>query len=385
MKAIILTCNTGEGHNSASAAVKEVFDKHSDVCEIADTLAFLSERASKFICNWHTRIYRYIPKAFTKGYSYSEKHPGVFEEKSLIYKIIASGADKLYDYIVSNGFDTVICCHVFSSLVMCDILKRRELNAKTCFIATDYTCSPSTGADLDMYFIPDDSISGEYEAIGIPKDKIYGTGVPVRQKFLVSTDKETAKAALSVSEKNHVLVMCGSMGCGPIEEMTGEFVRSVGSDTRITVICGTNKKLFNRLNKVFNGTENVDIKGYTTNVPELMDTADLFLTKPGGISVSEAAAKKLPMVFVDAVAGCEEYNLRYYLRRKMAVTADTPRKLAETCGELLADESKMSELRENMYKYGKDDPAESIYRLLKDGPVETEYRQASEKAVPAGR
>ena len=38
----------------------------------------------------------------------------------------------------------------------------------------------------------------------------------------------------------------------------------------------------------------------------LMDSADLYLTKPGGISVTEAASMRLPMVFIDAVAGCEE-------------------------------------------------------------------------------
>ena len=293
MRAIILTCNTGEGHNSASAAVKEVFDKHGDVCEIVDTLSFLSERTSAFISNWHSRIYRYIPKAFTKGYSYSEKHPGVFEEKSPIYKFITAGGDRLYDYITGGGFDTVICCHVFSSLIMSHLLKRRELDAKTCFIATDYTCSPSTASDMDLYFIPDDSISPEYEAIGIPSEKIFGTGVPVKQRFLTSKDRDKAKAELGIGEKKHILVMCGSMGCGPMEEITEELLRAVDRDTRITVICGTNKKLHKKLSRAFDGVKNADIKGYTTNVPELMDTADLFLTKPGGISVSEAAAKKL--------------------------------------------------------------------------------------------
>lgn len=364
MKAIILTCNTGGGHNSASAALKEVLDKHGVECEIADSLSFLSERTSRFISNWHSRIYRYMPKAFTKGYSFSEDHPGVFEEKSPIYKFIASGGDRLYDHIVSGGFDTVICCHVFSSLIIADILKRRGLDAHLSFVSTDYTCSPSTASTLDMYFIPDDSIAGEYEAIGIPSEKIFGTGLPVRQRFLTSEDKDMAKEKLGITEKKHILVMCGSMGCGPMGKITEELLRVVGRDTRVTVICGTNKKLFKKLSRAFNGTENADIKGYTTNVPELMDTADLFLTKPGGISVSESAAKKLPMVFVNAVSGCEEYNLRYYVQRGMAVTAGTPGELAKICGELLSDEERLTEMRENMRRYGKEDPAESIYRLL---------------------
>ena len=366
MKAVILTCNTGGGHNSTSAAIKEVFDKNNVECEIADTLAFLSERTSRFISNWHSRIYRYIPKAFTKGYTFAEDHPGMFENKrSGVYKLLTSGGDKMYDYIVSNGFDTVICCHVFASLILSDILKKRHLNVQTCFVSTDYTCSPSTAPDLDMYFIPDDSISPEYEAFGIPKERIYGTGLPVRQKFLAVADKEEAKKELSITAPRHVLVMCGSMGCGPIQELTEALLNTVDGDTLITVVCGTNKRLYNQLSKEFRDEANVDIKGYISNIAELMDTADLFLTKPGGISVSEAAAKKLPMVFVDAVAGCEEYNLHYYIERNMAVTADTPEELARLCGELLSDEAKLDEMKANMYKYGKEDPAETIFRLLK--------------------
>lgn len=56
----------------------------------------------------------------------------------------------------------------------------------------------------------------------------------------------------------------------------------------------------------------------------LMDSADLYLTKPGGLSISEASAKKLPMVFLNAVAGCESYNLHFFLERGVAQTADSP-------------------------------------------------------------
>ena len=43
----------------------------------------------------------------------------------------------------------------------------------------------------------------------------------------------------------------------------------------------------------------------------MMDSADLFLTKPGGISTTEAMVKGLPMVLVNVVGGCETPNLEF--------------------------------------------------------------------------
>ena len=72
----------------------------------------------------------------------------------------------------------------------------------------------------------------------------------------------------------------------------------------------------------------------------LMDSADLYLTKPGGISVTEASVKTLPMVFIDAVAGCEEYNLRFYLSVGGAATEKEIPELAALCAELLTNDEK---------------------------------------------
>ena len=76
-----------------------------------------------------------------------------------------------------------------------------------------------------------------------------------------------------------------------------------------------------------------------------MDGVDLYLTKPGGLSTTEASVKCLPMVLVDAVAGCEAHNRRYFLNTGLGVTAETPRLLAEKCAELLSEPERILEMR----------------------------------------
>jgi processive 1,2-diacylglycerol beta-glucosyltransferase len=106
------------------------------------------------------------------------------------------------------------------------------------------------------------------------------------------------------------------------------------------------------------------VLGYVNNVSELMDAADLYLTKPGGISVSEATAKGLPMVLINAVAGCEQYNLKYCLERGMAKTADTPEQLSVLCAELLSDTEALAGMRQQIERYAHNDAAKSIFEQL---------------------
>ena len=68
MRIVMLSCNTGEGHNSTAKAIQEVLKSRQIECEIVDVLACLSPRFSKFVCNWHARLYKYAPKLWDVGY-----------------------------------------------------------------------------------------------------------------------------------------------------------------------------------------------------------------------------------------------------------------------------------------------------------------------------
>lgn len=218
---------------------------------------------------------------------------------------------------------------------------------------------------MDGFIIPDASLSDEFVMRGVPEDKLLCMGLPVRQAFLTHTDREQARRMCGLpAQGKHILMMCGSMGCGPMEELTVELSEQMTKDTFLTVVCGTNERLKNKLTRQFADGERIRILGYADNVPLLMDSADLYLTKPGGLSVTEGAAKRLPMVFVDAVAGCEEYNLRWFTERGMARTADTPKELAALCVSLLADERQLEQMRERLAQNFRTDAAQMIYDML---------------------
>jgi processive 1,2-diacylglycerol beta-glucosyltransferase len=361
MRVLILSCNTGEGHNSCGKALLEEFQANQIPCEMDDAFRFISPWISHMISFGFVRIYRYMPGLFRFGYRYSEEHPGVFKTDSGIYKILTAGADRLHRFIRENGYDAIICTHVFSALIVSEILRRHALSARTYFVATDYTCSPSCGqSTLDTYFIPDASIAGEFVSCGIPEEKLVASGIPIRRAFFQTMPQTAAKESCGLPpESRHLMVMCGSMGCGPIRTLVRQIAESLPENSHVSVICGTNQRLRKHLDRDHAQTPRVHIYSYVNDIPRMMDSADLYLTKPGGISVTEAAHKHLPMLFVDAVAGCEAYNMRFFIERGTAVTAVTTEELAAKAISLMGDEAALQQMKQH-FSFPDHSPAAEI-------------------------
>lgn len=368
MRVLILSCNTGGGHNACGEAIRQAFEAAGDTCVSADALQFTSNKLSKFMSWGHTTMYRRIPKLFRFGYGYAENHPKMMREDAAVVKLLTGGAEQLHSFLATGGYDAVICTHVFSGLLLRKALEMYPLPIKTAFVATDYTCSPGVAnSELDVYFIPDATLAEEFIATGVPGGKLVASGMPVLSQFYTRGDKEKAKLALGITPDNtHLLLMCGSIGCGPMKQLTETLSQRLELDWEVSVVCGTNQKLCQELEQKYEGQPNIHIHGFVKDMSALMDSADLYLTKPGGLSTSEALAKALPMVLIDAVAGCESYNLRHFTAMGGAVTASGVLELAELCVELMKDSKRRSEMESALLSHRYTDSAQCIFQVMHD-------------------
>lgn len=367
MRVLILSCNTGEGHNSCAKAIKEVFDIKGDDCTITDALRFISEGTSRFVSWGHAFVYGRLPWLFNWGYGFSEKHSAFFKEKSCLYNFFSKGSRKLSEFIAGGTYDAVICTHPFASLMLTETQRRYKLPVKTAFVATDYTCSPSVkDSDLDYYFIPSEMLVSDFECPNIPREKIVDSGIPIRQMFYYHTEKDTAKQLSGIKPSHkHMVMMSGSMGCGPIEKLAGALTERLWEGFDLTVVCGTNDRLKDKLEQKYGGRQNLHIRGFVKDMSVMLDSADLYLTKAGGISVTEAAAKKLPMIFFNAVAGCEDYNSAFYTRLGCAGKCTDIKELLHMCGAFITDESRYEAMITAFQNCRVNNAAECVWSTLK--------------------
>ena len=256
------------------------------------------------------------------------------------------GIGKFKRFLDDNHFDVIISTHVFGAILVNELKKRTGQNYVSAFVLTDYTCCPGAyECKANIYFTPHPALTEEFVSAGIEKDRVVPSGIPVSKHFTQIKNKTEIRAELSLpTDRRIILVGFGSMGCGPIKELLKQFQLQIPDNCHISVVCGTNERLRKNLEQEHKAHPRIHIYGYRKDIPMMMDSADLYLTKPGGISTSEAASKNLPMVFVNAVAGCETYNMNFFVQRGSAVTAETPEELATLTLSLLANDDQLKQM-----------------------------------------
>lgn len=374
MRVLILSCNTGGGHNSAGLAIREYFQRKRIDCEMADALSFGNPVYEQIVTKGHVFVYRNMPRLFGLGYRFEERcHPE--GHKSMIYRTNAGYADKLYRYILEHGYDTVICVHIFAASAMTEIRRKYHPPLKIYFVATDYTCSPGVSdLEMDAFFIPHEKLTDEFCRNGLPGAALVPSGIPVRQDFYRKTDRRSARRQLGLSEYGPLaLLMCGSMGAGPVRRIAARLAAKLPENASLVVICGNNRMLQTELLRTIKSPQ-VRILGYCTQVPLYMDAADVLLTKAGGLSATEAAVKRLPILFMDAVPGCETRNLEFFLGNGYADTRDTVRELTDLACAYLRDPARGKCLTEALDAGFPRNAAEKIYA----------YMAASAQKMPDG-
>ena len=201
MRVLILTCNTGGGHNAVAAALRDSLQRCGASCDVMDGLGFISKKASKFVSKWHTRFYRRYPRLYKAGYMSAEGDKEMDRRDGPVYRYIARGARHLGRTLQSGGYDAVVCVHVIPAMMMTALKQAWSACPVFCFVATDYTCSPTVGACTpDICVIPHQELADEFVSCGIARDTLLPAGIPVRSAFRQRGDRAAARRALGLPE-----------------------------------------------------------------------------------------------------------------------------------------------------------------------------------------
>ena len=334
MRVLILTCNTGGGHNAVAAALAESFRRLGVSSDTADGLSFISQKASRFVSKWHTRFYRRYPKLYKAGYMSAENDAESNDRDNPVYRYMARGARRLDRAIQDGGYDAVVCVHVIPAMMMTELRRQHETGPVFCFVATDYTCSPTVGGCTpDVCVIPHEELAEEFVSCGIARETLLAAGIPVRAVFRERGDRAAARSELALPpEGRHIVLMSGSIGCGPMADIAAELEKRMERGDFASVLCGSNRQMLYALRR--RGFRRVEAVGFTNRVHRYMDSADVLVSKPGGISITEAGTRGTPLLLADMVGGCETRNQEFFHAHGWAETCQ-PEDMADAALALL--------------------------------------------------
>ena len=343
MKILILSCNTGGGHNSAAKALKEVFTKKGNTADVKDVLAFGGQKASDLVCDAYIEMVKKTPKLFGEIYKMGSKIGQLNQQKGIrspVYYINKLYQNALEAYIKDNGYDAVVCVHIFAAEAMTNLKKHHKLTIPFYFIATDYYISPMLEETTpNAIFIAHKDSTFTYLNRGIPKKLIVPSGIPVSSQFTIKRDKDKIRKKFGLEPQDKViLLMSGSMGFGDLIDTARYIFDNGNADTKVIAITGHNKELYKELEKNFDGETRLKLVGFTDKVSDYMDASDVLLTKPGGLSSTEALAKGIAIVHTAPIPGCETENVQFFTEHHLSLCAKDSQDAGRLAVKLLEDQ-----------------------------------------------
>ena len=322
-KILILSCSTGEGHNSAARAIMAVLQKRNIPCEMADPVAFQSPRMERLVASLYNNTIRKKPQVFGAVYKLGDIYSNA-RLPSPVYWANAHYSLTLKDYILDNQFTAVICTHLYGLEAMTAIHRKCE-NFKVPFygVLTDYTSIPFMDETTpNAFFAPTVETRNHLISRGIPSDHVFISGIPVDESFRDHPQRLEARCALGIPLSRKVfLVMTGGVGCENMESLCDQLLDNVSDDALILVLTGKNDALRDRLNEKYGNNPCFLTIGFTRQVPLYMAAADVMLSKPGGLSTTEAAVANIPLVHINAIPGCETCNAKFFSQNGMSYWA----------------------------------------------------------------
>ena len=330
-KIIIFYGSYGGGHLSAARSIKEYIEKNYPNSEVLliDFMDYISKAINKVTTKAYTDIAKNANWIWGKIYYATEKG-AVLKISSGAQKALSLRLNKLFKEYMP---DLIISTHPFSSQ-MCAFLKsKNKLHCTLATIMTDYAVHKQWfmfPEYVDYIFVAHDGMKQELIKNGVDKSKVFATGIPLSNRFLLNYNKEQIlkDLRLSINKKTVLFFAGGALGFG--KDKTFKILKTIINsfpNMQVVAIAGKNKKMknsFEELVEETNSAENVKVLAYTNKVAELMSISDLVISKPGGLTTTESLASGLPIIVINPIPGqetenaefLEEKNVGIWLRKK---------------------------------------------------------------------
>ncbi len=377
MKALILSVKAGYGHHSTGLAMKEYFVSCGIECEMLDTLEYISRFLGEGVQDGYLLITKYLGEAYGKVYdtlAKKEEPSKNYSPEAIISKYLSK---KLEKYMIEYNPDFVIGTHSYATVLITILKKRGVINCPTFGVVTDFTIHPFwESTDLDYYVLPDRLLTSFAKKKGIPASKVLPFGIPIKQKFSSTSKKEDAKKLLGLTSKPHVLIMMGSMGFGDIEDIINS-LDNLSCDFQMTVICGNNEKAQKSI-KEQSWNKELRCLGFTDNVDMYMDASSVIITKPGGLTTSEALAKGLPLILMNPIPGQEERNMEFLVNTGAAMLTSKTYPVESALSQFFECDWKRALMTEAASRLSKPHATENLYNFI----MKTVYNKEEAKLCP---
>lgn len=370
-KIMIFYASYGGGHLSAARSIKENIEANYKDVEVmlVDCMYYVNKFFDKVTTTAYSEMAKKIPQTWGKVYWHAQSGP-IAQISTTSNKLLSK---KLNTLLKNFNPELIISTHPFASTMCAYLKKQGKLNAKIATVLTDYAPHDQWivfNEYVDYYFVSHEGMKMQLHEKGIPKEKIYATGIPLSNKFLLKYDKSQILQSFGLSPNKKTVLFFGGGEFGLGKTQTFNIFKSFvecPENIQIVAISGKNQKMkesFENLVTDLGKHDSVKILEFTDKVPQLMSISDLVVTKPGGLTTTESLASGLPIVVINPIPGQEEENAEYLVNHNTAIWLKKDDNVEEIINNLLSDTSKLEEMSNNAKSISKPNSTNDICKIL---------------------
>ena len=281
-----------------------------------------------------------------------------------LHLVQKANLSRLLDLLTSQPWDVVINTHFLPAEMIASRKARHGLKIPHVTVTTDFeTHRLWVNQPCELYFTATDEGAEYLHSFGIPRDLTRVTGIPIHPAFSKLPERtECLKRHNFAGDRPIVLQLSGGFGVGPIQKVH-EALLALETPIEMITVCGKNKTIAQQLAQLPCPPRHLrHILGFTDVIHELMASADLVVSKPGGLTSSECLAAGAPMLTINPIPGQESRNADYLLEQGAAIKANNLATLTCKAEQLLKTPARLQELKRNARRVGHPKAAYDILR-----------------------
>ena len=364
VRILILTASIGSGHTRAAEAIRAALAAHPAAATMQVDVVDFMARDISIIHYLMKRIYllmlRFVPDLYDVFFRVAGKNASGGVVRGAFAQVMVHTVGRV---IRAYAPDLVIATHPFPEGAAALWRARHGASFTLAALLTDYALHAIwLVPGVDVYFVATEAMAEGMAARGFDTHMVHATGIPIaRADYGLERSAAQTRAGLT-KDLPTILLMGGGLGLGGMDRTLAALER-MERRLSILVVAGRNAVLEEHARTVARTSRHViRVFSYTDEIPTLMCAADLLITKPGGLTISEAFAAGLPLLLHDPIPGPETENAVYATRRGAAVWLHPGEAMAPAVEEILAHH--ISEMRRAAHDCARADAARHVAAIL---------------------
>ena len=362
-RVLLMHITTSSGHHRASRAIEQTVTSLDPLASIVnlDAFQYTSRVVRWAVTRTYSSLIRHQPDIWEYLYDNPSVHRRVKDLRALLHRYQAAKLARSLDTVRP---DVIACTQAYPCGMVADFKKHHGLSVPLVGVLTDYAPHLYWFHDtVDVYVVPSEQVKRRFVTRGVPPDRVKVLGIPIDPRFAEPVDREAAARRFGLElGVPIILIMGGGGGFGRLREIVLS-LDLLPEACQFVVVAGTNRPLLAWLRSQ-RFRHRVLALGYTEEMPQLMGISTLLVSKPGGLTTSEALAQSLPLVIVNPIPGQEAYNARFLLSQGAAAQASSPATVRQTVRDLLDNPERLDALRRRNAELAHPAAAFDIANLL---------------------